>query len=393
MSFLSPDMRPLSFCAWLCTGVLFLTAVSDGLCKTMVTPSVKARGTYDDSVLGKGESDLEILLSPALQVVMEGEVASLSFTGRLDAFRYAEHSEYNRENGHAGAELGYSLSERTRLRMGVSWMRDHTVETEYAESGFVTESVPRNLYSVTPGLTVLVSERDELAVDISAQSVDYERAAYTDYRTLGSTATWSHALRNELWRVMGQASAYLYRFDHPGGKTDQLVLTGLVGLSWRAAEMLEFQMMGGISQTMSSVNLDWGEDMEAKQLTFSGSLSATWTDEVWKLHVAADRSESPSSYGELITRDRLRAVFGRNLSERLYCGMQAAWYQSKTRGLVQDKDTKTYLLGPVARYRLSEDVAVEGGYQFIREENRASDKTTDRNKVYLNLSMDFPAEW
>ena len=66
MSFLSPDMRPLSFCAWLCAGVLFLATVSDGLCKTMVTPSVKARGTYDDSVLGKGESDLEILLSPAL---------------------------------------------------------------------------------------------------------------------------------------------------------------------------------------------------------------------------------------------------------------------------------------------------------------------------------------
>ena len=65
----------------------------------------------------------------------------------------------------------------------------------------------------------------------------------------------------------------------------------------------------------------------------------------------------------------------------------------KTRGLVQDKDTQTYLLRPVARYRLGEDVTVEGGYQFIREENRVSDKTTDRNKVYLNLSMDFPTDW
>lgn len=375
----------------LLAGVLvFGLAASTGVCETKVTPSIGVRGAYDDNTLGQGESDAELMLSPAFKVELESEVTSLMLQGRLDAFQYLDEDEFNRENAKLGVDVSHDLSELLTVRMGAQWVRDHTIEDEFDESGIVTETIARNSYSASPGLTLRLTERDELALDGSANMVRYERSDSTDYNVFGLTSTLSHALGDGLWRIIGQAGGQRYSFDRPDGDTEQRVLTGLAGFAWKAMETLEFQVMGGFSQTSSEVNFDRGSSIDDDQLTFSGSVSATWTDEVWRLNLTADRSESPSTYGELITRDRLRASFGRNMSERLYLGLQLAWYMSSTAGLVQDENTRTYSLGPTARYRLSEDSFVEGGYLFSREDNIEADEVTDRNRIYLNYVVELP---
>ncbi|PKN43996.1 MAG: hypothetical protein CVU63_11540 [Deltaproteobacteria bacterium HGW-Deltaproteobacteria-20] len=189
--------------------------------------------------------------------------------------------------------------------------------------------------------------------------------------------------------MIGQAGVQNYRFDRVDGETEQLVLSALAGFAWKASETLEFQVLGGVSQTESDVDFDWGLSMNNSQMTFSGSASGTWTDEIWRLTLSADRSESPSTYGELITRDRLRASFGRNLTERLYLGVQLAWYMSKTAGLVQDENTQTYSIGPTLRYRLSEDTTLDGGYQYTHEDDIEADEVTDRNRVYLGVTVEW----
>ena len=108
--------------------------------------------------------------------------------------------------------------------------------------------------------------------------------------------------------------------------------------------------------------------------------------------LAADRSESPSTYGELITRDRLRFTFGRNLSERTFLGVNGAFYISKTAGLVEDEDTRTWSLGPTLTHRLTEDVTLDAGYSFIREDDQESGETTDRNRAYLGVTVEWPSE-
>lgn len=393
MSFLSPETTTvfLSWCRLLCfASVIALCLTSGGWAETKVIPSIKARGTYDDNTLGKGKSDFEILLSPALRLETRSELTQLALDGRLDAFQYAQNSEYERENIWMNADIQHALSERLRLRLGGRWVRDHTVESEFDESGMTTETVPRNTYALKPGLTFLASERDEISVDASASLVDYERALYTDYHALGVTAAWSRAMGNGRWRVLGQVGGEQYRFDRPNGKTDQRVLTGLAGLSWQATELLELRVMGGASHVSSHMDFDWGGELDEDRLTFSGSFSGIWTAEVWRLNLTADRAESPSSYGQLMTRDRLRAVFSYSMSERLSFGAQAAWYKSKVSRSVGKQDVHTYVLGPNVRYRLSEDSVLEAGYLFSREDNKRSDAVTDRNRIYLNFSRAFP---
>lgn len=382
------------FAAALLVGIFLLGPIAgSGVCETIVTPSFGVRTAFDDSTLGKGESDLEFMLSPSIEIEGGSEVTRLGLQGRLDAFQYAEHEEYSRENAQFGVDISHAPSERLALRLGSKWARDHTVDTEFDESGITTEKVARNNYTVTPGLTLRLTERDELSMDGNAGLTKYERSGYTDYLSSGLSTTWSHALGDGLWRIIGQGGAQAYRFDRVDGETRQMVLSALVGFAWKAMETLEFQVLGGVSQTESAVDFDRGQGMDDSQLTFSGSVSGTWTDEIWRLTLSADRSESPSTYGELITRDRLRASFGRNLSERLYLGMQVAWYMSKTAGLVQDENTQTYSVGPTLRYRLTEDCSVDGGYQYTHEDDLEANEITDRNRVYLGVTVVWPRVW
>lgn len=370
--------------------LLLAMAPASGRSETKVTPSIGLRTTYDDNTLGKGDADFEFLLSPAVKVEGGSEVTRYGLQGGVDVYQYAEHDDYNRENVRLGANVSHSVTERLALRLGGSWSRDHTVETEFDESGLTTDNVARNLFRVTPGLTVRLTERDDITLDTSLGLMRYERSGYTDYQTGGLTTNWSHMLGDGLWRIIGQAGAQAYRFDRSNGQTTQLVLSTLGGFAWKASELLEFQALAGISQTRSDVEFDMGPDMDDSRLTFSGSLSATWTDEIWRLTVSADRSESPSTYGELMTRDRLRTSFGRNLSEYLYLGTQLAWYKSSTTGLVRSENTQTYSFGPTMRYRLSEDFVVDGGYLYVHENDVDTDATTDRNRFYINFTKEFP---
>ncbi len=387
---------PILFRAGFPAILLFVAAsLSPAWCGTLFTPSLGLRATYDDSVLGQGEADGEVIVSPAMRLDFQDEITRLTLRGRIDAYQYAEHDEYARENAQASLDISRDLSELATVRLGTRWTRDHTVEESFDESGITTAKAARNSYAATPGLTLRVTERDELSLDGSASLVRHEEAGHIDYVVYGSSATWSHALGDGLWRVLAQAGWQFYDFDRTDGQTTQAVLTALAGVAWKATECLEFQAMGGVSRTTSEVRFDAfpAADSDDEALTFSGSVSATWTDQIWRLTLGLDRSESPSTYGELITRDRLRVSFGRNVTERLYLGTQAAWYMSKTAGLVADEDTQTRTVGPTLRYRLTEDSSIEAGYLYTHEQDREADQVTERNRVYLNFVMDFPQEW
>ena len=153
--------------------------------------------------------------------------------------------------------------------------------------------------------------------------------------------------------------------------------------------------MAGVSHTSSDVTFEGYPQLDSDddQTTFSGSVSATWTDLVWRLTLSADRAQSPSTYGELVTRDRLRLAFGRNLSERLYAGLSGAFYISKTAGLVQDESSRTWTLGPALRFRLTEDTTIDAGCTFIHEDDRESGRSTDRTKAYVGVTVGWPGEW
>lgn len=377
-------------------GLLALAvAVPAAAGRTLLTPSVGVRTTWDDSTLGKGESDGELLLSPALNLDWSSEVTRAVLRTRLDAYRYAQYdADYSRENGRASLDLDHDLGERLSVRLGGSWARDHTVEDEYDESGIVTEKIARNTWTAAPGLTLRLTERDDLDLDASVSLVDSEPSAEIDYSVAGGTAAWSHALGDGLWRLIVQAGGQVYEFDRTDGETRQTVLTLLTGLAWKATERLEFQAMGGVSHTSSEVTYDDIPQLDSDEdnLTFSGSVSGTWTDQVWRLTLAADRSESPSTFGELITRDRLRFTFGRNLSERTFLGASGAYYMSRTAGLVEDEDTRTWSIGPTLSHRLTQDMTIDAGYSFIREDDRQSGETTDRNRAYMGVTVQWPRE-
>ncbi len=372
---------------------VFCCSASVLLGETRLTPSAGVRTTYDDHILGKDDADFEVLLTPGFKLDTGSERTKFQISGQVDAYQYAENDEFERENAQLNFSASHATTERLTFRLGTQWLRDHSVENEYDESGIVTNLAARNTYSATPGFSYAVTERDEFSLDTSLSTIRYEESGNINYHVAGGSSGWSHALGDGLWRIIGQLGMQTFTFDRDGGATKQTVTSTQGGLAWKASELLEFQAMGGVSRTDSDVTFDnsAAADIDEARTTFSGSLSGVWTDEVWRLTLTADRSESPSTYGELITRNRLRTTFGRNLSERLYLGLQGAWYQSKTKGLVEGDDTSTWNVGPSLRYRTGQDSFVEGGYSFIHQEELESGDSTDRNRANVNFVIEFPS--
>ena len=74
-------------------------------------------------------------------------------------------------------------------------------------------------------------------------------------------------------------------------------------------------------------------------------------------------------------------------------GPSCAPFQSKSSGLVADEDTQTWTVGPTLRFRLTEETSIDAGYLYTREDDRAEDDVTNRNRVYLGVTMEWPEEW
>lgn len=388
-------MRSMSHAfAGLLAGLLFLASAASAA-EILLTPSVGVRTTWDDSTLGQGEADAELAISPAVKLLWRDELTQAVLNARLDAYQYLEQSDFARENAQLSLDVDRSVSERLAVRLDSRWVRDHTVEDEFTESGLTTEKLARNSFTASPGLTFRLTERDDLSLDLSGTLVRDEQSGSTNYDVLGLTAAWSHLLDDGRWRLLAQAGGQQYAFDRADGQTDQHVWTVQSGLGWKASELLEFQALAGVSLITSDVTFDQpvpggGTD---EQVIFSGALSGTWTDQIWRLTLGADRAESPSTYGELITRDRLRFTFSRNWSERLNLGLAGAYYLSRTSGLVRDQDTRTWTLGPTVRWKATEDATVDAGYSFVHEDDRETGQSTDRNRVYLGVTVEWPGQW
>lgn len=364
-------------------------------CETLVVTAIKIRSSYDDSTLGKGESDGELLLSPSVRYDWKTEKTRVVIYSSLDAYAYAQHDEYRRENARLSGNFSYQLSERLLVRSALGWSRDHTVENEYEDSGLLAEKIARNTWSLSPGVTYSLTERDQIDIDASLAWVDSELSGYTDYSTLGASMGWSHALADGRLKVISQVDAQHYDFYRTDGSTVQNVLSLQAGCAWEYSELLTLKAMGGLSRTSTEISYDNYSflNREDSAVTYLGSLSAIWTDEIWRMTVTADRAESPSSYGELVTRNRMRFSFGRSLSERLRTDLNGAVYLSETSGYSRRSESRTWNLGPTVNYALSEDSSMQAGYTYILEENILTDTTTDRHRAFVQFMMQFPEEW
>ncbi|WP_162138616.1 porin family protein [Pseudodesulfovibrio piezophilus] len=358
--------------------------------QTVFIPKIMVQTTYDDNVLFKDTGDLELRLTPSMKLKYRAEDWELTGGGKAVLFRYEDLTEYDRENYDIWFKGSKELNERFQLKLDASYDYNHTFVEELAQSGTQSTTSLRRRYSMSPGISWNVSEKDRLSITIPLSATRYAGKTNPDSTERGSLVTWSHGLNNQRTALLAQGSYNHYDYDRTNGDTRQDVYNLMGGFSYRPTELLEFVGYGGLGYANSIATVDGGTDKTASDIYPSFDISGTYAREKWKFTLGADRMISPSIYGESTTRARVRASSEYAFTERLTASFEGAFYTLETEGLVAETEKQTFSLRPTIQYKWTKDAVIRLEYKHTSIENRISHNTDQQNRIALRFEYSYP---
>lgn len=374
------------FCFLLACGATASTWAAD----YSVTPSVKLRETYDDNVFLKEVDDLEHRISPAVELGMSTEKADVKATGTLDISEYERHNEFDSLDQEYGLSVDLTPSALWQAGFSGRYVDDYTFVSALEESGVLAERARRKRASVDPYVTIALDDRNSLKAGYSFTKAQYNLDAYSDYRVHGGTLSWYHSLTNERTRLIFSVGASRADFYRTGQDVVQKTYRGFLGLEHQFTEALSLTVLAGPRYTESEFPRGGGSvEEDDSGIVLDGTLD--WRlEERLSLSANANRDVAQSIYGENMTRDRARVGFMYRLTERLRGNLNAAYYRNKTEGLIQEEKRQTYTVQPALSYRLTEKLTLRAGYSYAWTENKITDRSLERNRVYVQLAMNWP---
>lgn len=384
-------MTGLRWVCWTVTcmiGLCFVGTRVDAADYTVI-PSLKLRETYDDNVFFKDVSDFEHLISPGLAVKAKRDTAELELRGRCDISEYADHSELNTVEQAYGLSASALLNPLLEISLSGDYVNDYTFHSALEESGLVAERSKRKSVTLGPRVSVVVAPRYTLLFDYVFEKTEYSFEDYADYWMHGLTVTLGHDLLEEQTSIFFGGGAHMVDFDRWVGQLRQYSYRAFAGLRHGFTENLHLSLRGGARHTKSEseepggtfTDRDWG-------FIFDGALE--WQSERTTVSGYVRRDIAPSIYDEIITRDRVGTVFQYRFTERFRGDVTAEYYRSETEGVSEKRKVQTFWVRPALQYRITDHVRLRSGYWFTTSENRVTDETENRNRVFLQLKADWP---
>ncbi len=385
MSLLRFSLFWMLFCLGLASFV-----VSARAAEYTLEPSVTVQETYDDNVFLKETDDLEHRASPALSLEARTEKAELKARAAWDISKYERHDELDSVDQRFGLSANLKPSELRQYGFSGGYVDDYTFVSTLEESGLLAERSKRKQFTVDPYATFTLDNRNSLRVSYSFTDTQYELETYNDSRVNGGNVTWYHDLMNERTRLIFSAGASQSEFERTDTDVTQSTYRGLVGLDHRFTENLKLEVMVGPRYTESEFPRG-GVTADDNDTGFVVDCTMDWRlEERLTFSVNVNRDIAQSIYGENITRDRARVSFMYRLTERLRGNLSTAYYRSETDGFVRSEKRQTFSARPSMTYRITEYLDLRAGYAYTRTENRLTDYSQERNRVYVQLAIDWP---
>jgi len=373
-----------------CLGLVLFSAT--GLLQAAqytVTPALTVQSTYDDNVYFKEAGDLETRISPVLELGAQTEKAKVQARAALDIWEYKRLNEFDNTEQRYGLSVDLTPSDVWQTGVSGTYVDDYTFVSTLEETGVLADSSRRKQSTVDPYVTYFLDARNSLRGAFSFVKTDYDLDQYPEYRVHGGTLTWSHALMNEKTVFFCSAGVSDAKYKQSAGDTVETTYRLVFGWEHPFSETLKGTVSAGPLYTDSDYYRGGTLVNESTTDVFlDGTLE--WKQERLTLSAHVDYDIDHSIYGENITRARIRGTLGYRWTERFRGNLSTAFYRSETDGLLQDEKRQTYSLNPSVSYRLTETIDLRGGYGYTWTENQISDYTQERNKVYVQLAMDWP---
>lgn len=355
----------------------------------IVTPSITVRETYDDNIFYYDIGDFEHLISPALDLEARTERGKVQASFNGDISKYQNHNELDTVDQSHWISADIFTTATSRIGVSGNYIRDYTFTSALEELGVVAERSIRTTTRIQPNARIELDPRNSLEFYYRLSNTQYKLDSYPDYRNQDLNIIYTHKLKNELTSLSLQlgGSRTDYKIGNENGK--QQALRFSAGIDHQISETFKLMLNAGARYNESDFPGAGVEQDEAVVIN-SGFL---WGFERTTVSVNIMRDFSSSIYGEDVTRDRVSATLKYRIKENLNCALTAAYNQSETEGFYQKEKRDYYSVRPSVNYSFNEYVSIQLGYSYNRTENKITDYSEERNRVFMQINAVYPLHY
>lgn len=352
-----------------------------------ITPSISIRSEYDDNIEFSRTNRLDDYagtVTPSLSLDFATDRFNMQERSLIGIIRYAEYSQFDKENHNHALNLGYRLSERLNLNTDASYTKDTTLDTALEETGIVERRSDRETIRAGGGLSYEINEVSNVGLDYSFTKTTYDLTALRDSDTNALSMSYDYAFNNRL-DILTLVSSYR-KTDFDEDKTDNysssLGLTHTFGPNFQAkvsagVRYLDMEHPSGRSET------DWG-------WTSDVSLQKSW--ETASANLTYSRDLNYSAGGEAVEVNRFSLSTNYRVTRDFGFRLSGSLYYTKSAGDIEEENVRYSSITPSLYYNITQNHLVELGYGFSNEANRLPNDNSDinRNIAWVALNLSFP---
>jgi predicted porin len=370
--------------------LLLAVPVNSHALRYLLTPSITLQETYDDNVYYEDNDDFEHYIGPVLRFEILSEKSSLNLEAGWHIYEYGSSDEFDRINHSYLVNGSYGMSENLTLNLGGGFRKDRTFDVELENLARLTIPEDRYVYTITPGFSYLVTPRNELSMAYLFETTDYDRDRNDDNTLHQLTVGWAHLLTERTSLLLtGVGSRHVYE-SRPGDRIHEEASL-FTGIRYQLTETMTARLNAGIGQA----RLENEATDETDHVTrFLANAELLRKLERWTLSGSYQRDITPDLDGTSVTRDRLRASVGYAITERFTGALVGYYVHAESNDFAgRERDSNLYRISPRLGYQVGENSRLELGYMYSHFENRVTDDSDDRNRVYLSFSYAYPIEY
>lgn len=331
-----------------------------------------------------------VAVIPAFKV--ERNTARSQLRGNLRLFGRGYPNEDNLDTNNAYVDVkAHRLWERSKLGMDLGYYYDTSLTSELEDTGLVQDRKRRKKLTAAPNWRWQWTERNALSASYAYTDVAYvdaQNTGLTDYEYELLSATFERQFTE---RAGLGVTLYASEYQAPGQRTEFKDRGIQVGTSGRISPTLSMNLAVGYRETDSTIVrrlfglFDVKFEDTDEGATLRAGVEQSWLRTV--LSLEASSSVDPSGSGYALQKDRISAVWRRELTELMDVSVNAlALRTSSLREDVTGVDRDFYEAGARLGWRLSPQLRLSAGYRYRYQAYDDLDGSAEDNAVDARLS-------
>ena len=393
--------KPLILGFGILSCLLAASSVQGG--ESKLIPQISIKETYNDNInfsTSKEKDDMIFNITPLIRWNYQTERSRTTASAEANILKYSKEKDLDKVNQKYNLTHDFRATELFGLNLNGSLIKDTTLDTEM-ETGLVLKRSDRDYYNLTPGISLYLTEKTSLNLNLGYSNAEYEDPRYSDYDIYDGTLELVHTLSKEGATVSAQGG-YTHS-DYETSNVDNYRLH--IGLTYPFTEKWKLTAWAGARYTESEYNVSELEpvylqgtpiiigyrpvkrtksDRNVGWITYL-ALTRAFTDGSGS--VSINRDITSSGYGETIERDRATLSIDYSLAELVTGRFSGSWSRSRSESQYKDTDEQLYNLRPSLSWQIMEHGKAELSYQYSMIEYMNTDTHAERNTIFLRFTI------